>query len=112
MKCSHHAAHVDDAAPAAAAGGESADSKAAEAPEKPAWVANISSQLQAFELLAGPDNAAKLQDLLERIASSLEVDSVLQTPLFEAFLASVACIFVSVRHAGTHGLCEWPVSCA
>ena len=41
--------------------------------ETPAWVANIGSQRQAFELVAGPDNAARLQDLLERIASSLEV---------------------------------------
>ncbi|KAK9818577.1 hypothetical protein WJX74_001807 [Apatococcus lobatus] len=49
-----------------------AAAKAGAATETPAWVGNIASQRQAFETLAGPGNAAKLQDLLKRIASSLE----------------------------------------
>ena len=62
--------------PAAAAAAEESSQPAAEntsAPEVPAWVDNIAVQREAFEALAGPANAAKFQDLLERIAKSYEV---------------------------------------
>ena len=105
MQYGHNPPHVG-AAPTAAAGEEKAVSKVAEAPEKPAWVASISSQREAFELLAGPDNAAKLQDLLERSAASLEVDPFLQSLLGSCCMHA----FVPTRHTGTHGLCKRPLS--